>query len=740
VSAPASPANRRRRHPGEPFDLLGTSLVDARRLSRSSSNTSTPANSPRLARAAVRLSGVPVDTTGDGVLDSVAVDTTQDGLLDAVVPRAGGVLVDTTGDGRVDSVAIDSAGSGRVDMIVSIEDFGGGGGCRPTGGTGGSSSSSMTSGVGSGCYGSPLATSARRQQGGANPGLSPGPAVASFFSAEAVADDALPDIFQSLHAVHKYRAYQRVRVLGRGTNGMAVLLRSAETGEMLVSKQLPAVGMTPAELEQVRNEVLLLKRLSHAHIIAFHDVVQRGSELCLCLEYAAGGTLAQRIEKQRRSGAAESFTATAVVTWTLQLAQAVAYMHKHRVLHRDLSTKNVFLSASSEIKVGDFGVSKLMALPESLATTMCGTPYYLSAELARGEPYGAPSDVWSVGVILFELLTLRRPFNAERLPALLRQIAAGEYAADALQRSPHSAELRWLVTPEALLHPDPAVRRRRRLEPEHLPPACSDAPCRHTAASAHAGRAAPPPSRAACVGLRLVLLRALGAARTTAGRRRRRRRRAARARTASECTAQECASAPTRAERSLTTDVSTSEIFKRQQLCSLDGTTPHTKLNNTKVKEAHTQRPPCLCVVPSSHRRVIRCVRPIRPCHAHHTRLRAGFGTAQQPLLRKLKPRQPLVLPPPPEESRRRGDECRRAHANQDVRRGGRAPGRGLPSRSKRGRRQRIGRLRRHWWWRWRRRRWRLRWWRRRRRRRWRLRWWRRRRQRRRRRRRRWRR
>ena len=191
------------------------------------------------------MRGVPIDTTGNGVQDSVAMDTTADGTVDTIVKRADGGLVDTTGDGVMDSVAIASTASGKVDMIVSIDDYS----MSQSPNARGSLASTIDSG-GESC-GSPLAMGLARRAVEVGLPLPRSPLLDR--RATQGADVTLPDIFHSLHAIHMYKAYQRVRVLGRGTHGMAVLLRSSETGAMLVSKQLPVVGMGSAALEQVRN-------------------------------------------------------------------------------------------------------------------------------------------------------------------------------------------------------------------------------------------------------------------------------------------------------------------------------------------------------------------------------------------------------------------------------------------------------------------------------------------------------
>lgn len=101
-------------------------------------------------------------------------------------------------------------------------------------------------------------------------------------------------------------------------------------------------------------------------------------------------------------------------------------IHSKYILHRDIKSLNVFLSGD-DIKIGDFGVSKVLNHTMSMAKTMVGTPYYLSPELCENRPYGPKSDVWALGCILYELCTLKHPFDAANQGALVLKIIRGKY-------------------------------------------------------------------------------------------------------------------------------------------------------------------------------------------------------------------------------------------------------------------------------------------------------------------------
>jgi len=172
-----------------------------------------------------------------------------------------------------------------------------------------------------------------------------------------------------------------------------------------------------------------------------------------------------------------------VLEWFAQLALALHRLHQSRILHRDLKTQNVFLTQMPlydqptdpnqatlppcigtivVAKIGDLGISKVVQSETALAQTVVGTPYYLSPELCEGRNYGTKSDIWSLGCVLYEVLTLRHAFDGKTLPALVMKILSGVYPP---LPTLYSAPLRELVA--SMLQQDPDRRPSTRAIIEH---------------------------------------------------------------------------------------------------------------------------------------------------------------------------------------------------------------------------------------------------------------------------------
>jgi NIMA (never in mitosis gene a)-related kinase len=143
----------------------------------------------------------------------------------------------------------------------------------------------------------------------------------------------------------------------------------------------------------------------------------------IVMEYANGGDLYQKILEHQRKGCymSEQFL------WNLfiQITKGLKALHELNILHRDLKSANVFLNSDGTVKLGDMNVSKVAK--NGFLYTQTGTPYYASPEVWKDKPYNVKSDIWSLGCVLYEAITLKPPFRAEDMQGLFRKVVKGEY-------------------------------------------------------------------------------------------------------------------------------------------------------------------------------------------------------------------------------------------------------------------------------------------------------------------------
>ncbi|XP_070826330.1 serine/threonine-protein kinase Nek3 isoform X1 [Chaetodon trifascialis] len=216
--------------------------------------------------------------------------------------------------------------------------------------------------------------------------------------------------------------YSLLRVIGEGSFGRALLVRCKSSQEKYVVKEIQ-LPKSQSKLESCRREAVLLSRMKHPNIVAFREALEADDLLCIVMEYCRGGDLLQRIQQQKTT----QFCVDDILRWFAQLCAAAKHIHDKRVLHRDLKSKNIFLTDNGTIKLGDFGSACLLNSSKAYAHTYVGTPYYVAPEIWDNKPYNNKSDVWSLGCVLYELCTLRHPFQASSWKSLILKVCRGAY-------------------------------------------------------------------------------------------------------------------------------------------------------------------------------------------------------------------------------------------------------------------------------------------------------------------------
>lgn len=248
--------------------------------------------------------------------------------------------------------------------------------------------------------------------------------------------------------------YEKVRVLGSGSFGEAWLVKRVSDGQLLVAKRMDLSQMSAKDQKYVEAEIQCLASCSHFAIIKYLEDFTEDNFMLIIMEYADAGDLNMQI-KQRAAEGYRYFEEHEVGYTFVQLAMSVDHIHRRRMLHRDIKGANVMLMTNGLIKLGDFGFSHQYddSVSDQVASTFCGTPYYLAPELWRRQRYSKKADVWAMGILLYEMMALKRPFMGQGMRALMECVLSGNIPP---LPAKFSADLRAVCL--AMLNPDPNVR------------------------------------------------------------------------------------------------------------------------------------------------------------------------------------------------------------------------------------------------------------------------------------------
>ena len=256
------------------------------------------------------------------------------------------------------------------------------------------------------------------------------------------ASAAVPDFLEQLQ---KIELCETIRTLGTGSTGTVYLMRRSD-GAQVVQKRIPVSHMSAADQEVTEREVNILATLDHPFVIRYERAYVTQGSLVIVMEHASGGDLAKHLAGLREAGS--RLPLETALEWSVQLLLALKYVHSLRVLHRDIGPKNIFIMADGVVKLGDFGVSKVLDSTADFAITKVGTPCY-STPACGSNPRLAPAAPASATHALGWPCrrSLARAVRGQAVLVRERRVGRGLCAARARGEAGGKCCLPWLKTP-----------------------------------------------------------------------------------------------------------------------------------------------------------------------------------------------------------------------------------------------------------------------------------------------------
>lgn len=217
-----------------------------------------------------------------------------------------------------------------------------------------------------------------------------------------------------------YGRYQIISEIGKGSMGVVYKAHDPQIDRMIALKVLRHDRVADTSLTQrFLAEARAIGRLAHPNIVTVFDVGQDQGTIYIAMEFLEGNHLAHLIQEG-------PLDAREAVQIGIQVAEAIHYAHQQGIVHRDIKPANIIITSQGQIKVTDFGIARIegaSGYQQTQIGDILGTPFYMSPEQVAGQPVDGRSDIYSLGVVLYELATGRRPFGGEGLATLFRTIA-----------------------------------------------------------------------------------------------------------------------------------------------------------------------------------------------------------------------------------------------------------------------------------------------------------------------------
>ena len=220
--------------------------------------------------------------------------------------------------------------------------------------------------------------------------------------------------------------FQILSKLGEGAYSIVYKVMRKVDKKIYALKKVKLLNLSDKEKENALNEVRILASVKSNFVVSYKEAFfdEQDRTLCIVMEFADNGDLLQKITEHKKRSI--FFDESTIWHIFIQLVRGLKSLHDLNILHRDLKCANVFLYSNGEAKIGDLNVSKVTR--GGMGTTQTGTPYYASPEVWNDCPYDSKSDIWSLGCVLYEMITLKPPFRAADMEGLYKKVTKGQYS------------------------------------------------------------------------------------------------------------------------------------------------------------------------------------------------------------------------------------------------------------------------------------------------------------------------
>ncbi|KAM4829899.1 serine/threonine-protein kinase PLK1 [Thomomys bottae] len=255
----------------------------------------------------------------------------------------------------------------------------------------------------------------------AEPGKAGVPAVGA--AGVAAAAPPAKEIPEVLVDPRSRRRYMRGRFLGKGGFAKCFEISDADTKEVFAGKIVPkSLLLKPHQKEKMSMEISIHRSLAHQHVVGFHGFFEDSDFVFVVLELCRRRSLLE-LHKRRKA-----LTEPEARYYLRQIVLGCQYLHRNRVIHRDLKLGNLFLNEDLEVKIGDFGLATKVEYDGERKKTLCGTPNYIAPEVLSKKGHSFEVDVWSIGCIMYTLLVGKPPFETSCLKETYLRIKKNEYS------------------------------------------------------------------------------------------------------------------------------------------------------------------------------------------------------------------------------------------------------------------------------------------------------------------------